>query len=333
MDDKRKMNWWIRLGCFLTGWNKDILQNCSEHSFKKLKRVTSGILIISIIWFLIIYKFSEFYLGFNEVTDPNLIKRIVAGLLGVFLIIQIERQIILNYTNIKWVKGARIFLAFLMAFIGATIFDQVIFKDDIERAKMESDQKQSEVILLKKLEDINKDIKSLEKEKEKEEKEYKSISREIKRNPKIRMPELVTKNIQVPARDSLGRIYYIDTVKSVYEYKTILNPRVEELKASRDKLKNLTDKIYSEREKKMNIKNEVEKEIKKKKGFLNELEVMFEKILPESWVAMVFWVALFLFMVMLELLVLFATFGDCDYEEIIRKQKEIYSPNNKEDMK
>lgn len=41
------MKWWIKFGCFLTGWNSSILSQCSEASFKHLKKYTAALLILT----------------------------------------------------------------------------------------------------------------------------------------------------------------------------------------------------------------------------------------------------------------------------------------------
>ncbi len=332
MDDKRKMNWWIRLGCFLTGWNKDILQNCSEHSFKKLKRVTSALLVISMIWFFVLYKFGEFYLGFNNEKDPYYIQRIVCGLIGVILVIQIERQVVLNISKDKWLTIIRGATAMLMALIGSIIFDQIIFKDDIEIKKHSYIQEEVNKSLPAEQKDIEKQIASLKVEYDKVEQEYKKLSAETTKKPTIKMYSRVAKTTKTPAIDSLGRNYQKDTIVYKYEYGSIVNPRIKDLQVLRNKQDVFRGQMNNLTDKKINMRKELKKEISDNQGFLQELKIMVKEFLLKSWITRIFWFVLFSFLLMLELLVLFATFGDCDYEEIIRKQKEIYSPN-KEDMK
>ena len=55
------MKWWIKFGCFLTGWNSSILSQCSEASFKHLKKYTAALLILIIIWVFTGYCFAERY--------------------------------------------------------------------------------------------------------------------------------------------------------------------------------------------------------------------------------------------------------------------------------
>lgn len=44
------MNWWIKLGCKLTGWNPTLLAQCSEASRSQLSKYTSALMILMTIW-------------------------------------------------------------------------------------------------------------------------------------------------------------------------------------------------------------------------------------------------------------------------------------------
>lgn len=118
-------DWWIKLGCFLTGWNYDILKNCTEASRKKLKKYTSAILILIIIWSFVGFSFAQNYL------QAGTIKSVCIAVIFVIIVIQIERQIILNMGKNGWSNTARIIIAIIMALLGSVILDQIIFKDDI----------------------------------------------------------------------------------------------------------------------------------------------------------------------------------------------------------
>jgi hypothetical protein len=53
---------WLKLGCFLTGYNYDILKTCSEVAAKSVKRYTAAMFIICIIWAFVGYTFTQRYL-------------------------------------------------------------------------------------------------------------------------------------------------------------------------------------------------------------------------------------------------------------------------------
>ena len=150
---KRKLNLWHRLGCFLTGWDKESVTKSSLQTLTKLNRITSAIFLISLIWFFVLYKFGEFYFKLSgEIdplqpdlppTDPYYIWRIFCGIIGVILVVQIERQVTLQISKSR-TKWVRIPIAVLMALIGSVIFDQILFKDDIEIKRMNYVQDQVE---------------------------------------------------------------------------------------------------------------------------------------------------------------------------------------------
>ena len=73
-------NWWIRFGCFLTGYNYAIVRNSSEVAAKAVKRYTSALLIVCLLWSFIGYSFAERYL------ESVLIGSIVGAIIAVVII-------------------------------------------------------------------------------------------------------------------------------------------------------------------------------------------------------------------------------------------------------
>jgi hypothetical protein len=124
-------NLWMKIGCLLTGWNYRILGSCTEASCKQLKKYTSALLILIILWAFIGYSFAERY-----IRAPWWSCAIVA-VIFVIIIIQIERQIILTVGKNHGLATFRVAIAFIMAVIGSAILDQIIFKDDIEKKMIE----------------------------------------------------------------------------------------------------------------------------------------------------------------------------------------------------
>src|SRR5262245_19792047 len=123
-------NLWVRFGCFLTGYNYKILRGCSEAAVKSVKKYTAAMLIVCILWFFIGFTFAQRYLV-SSVTGC-----IIAGIISVVIIIQIEKQIILSI-NPGWAllvfRGC---LALMMSILGAVIIDQILLKKDIELEKV-----------------------------------------------------------------------------------------------------------------------------------------------------------------------------------------------------
>ncbi|MCS7074260.1 MAG: DUF4407 domain-containing protein, partial [Bacteroidia bacterium] len=115
----------MQLACFLTGYRYDLVEMSSEVTRKNVKKYFGGILVISAIWAYIGFHFSKTYLKLSDE------KAFIGSLVAVFLVIQVERQILLANKS-SWVKWFRIFLGVVMAFIGSILIDQKIYQDDIE---------------------------------------------------------------------------------------------------------------------------------------------------------------------------------------------------------
>lgn len=59
-------NWWIKFGCFLTGYNYGIVRSSSEVSSKAVKKYTSAMLIVCILWSFVGFMFTQRYLRGNS---------------------------------------------------------------------------------------------------------------------------------------------------------------------------------------------------------------------------------------------------------------------------
>lgn len=124
-----KKDYWIRFGCYITGYNYRLLNESGEASKKSLKKYTSALLIISIIWAANGFNFANRYL------DAGVFASIISAFIMVVVVVQIERQIILTVRPKFWLKFFRTFLAILMAFIGSVIIDQILFSKDLDELR------------------------------------------------------------------------------------------------------------------------------------------------------------------------------------------------------
>src|SRR5690606_22862162 len=122
-------DWWLKFGCFLTGFNYKLIKNSSEQSSKNVRKYTSAMLLIVLVWFFIGYSFATRYLHLE------LGGGLIGGFIMCFVIVQIERIIILSTKVSTWSSLFRVLLALVMSILGAFIMDQITFKDDIELRK------------------------------------------------------------------------------------------------------------------------------------------------------------------------------------------------------
>src|SRR5947207_1764685 len=121
---------WMKFGCFLTGYSYPVMRHCSEGSVKAIKRYVSAILIVGMVWCCIGYAFTARYLHGGKAAS------LLSAVMMLILVVQIEKQIILSIGRKSW--AFRFLIGVLMAIIGSVMLDQIIFKDDIEKAKIGS---------------------------------------------------------------------------------------------------------------------------------------------------------------------------------------------------
>ena len=120
------MNIFKSIGCFLIGWNPNILKECGEASQRQFRKLLSAISIMMILWGTIGYCFAERYIGIQ-----TLIPKLAIAIVFMFIILCVERATILTVGKATTMAAMRIALALCMALLGSSIFDQIIFSNDI----------------------------------------------------------------------------------------------------------------------------------------------------------------------------------------------------------
>lgn len=314
---EHKLTYWQRLSCRLIGWNPEILANCGESSFRSLRKYITAMIIPIIIWGVIGFCFAERYIGIETWWGKSFVATVF-----ITVVICIERFIILNDGG-KRIFCARIILAFLMAVLGSTILDQLIFNRDVNVMMKNIRTEQINIEVPKRMNIINSEIKKTSQQIDSLGSLIEKINIQISNTPAQIKTSDVTRNMQ---KDSLGN--NVEVSRSVVSAQ-IINPRFNQLNEERkmigDEANQLRLKQKELFEKKLNIENDVREEYQKiEPGFLEELKVLFDLIIGDL-ISIAFYLTLFSFLFSLELLVLLSKWGDykCDYELTIESQKNI----------
>jgi len=304
-------NWWIKFGCLLTGWNYNILQSCTEASYKQLKKYTSAILILIILWAFVGYSFADRYI------QSGMWGSIAIAVIFVLIIIQIERQIILNVGYNKFASIFRMVIAVIMAVLGSTILDQIIFKDDIEKKMIEIVDRQVKDQLPARLSVINGKLAELQVEIDSLDHRNIDLYQQISKNPTINT--VSTSVTSVPIRNDDGSI--TNKNQRTVSNTPIANPKIKEADLNNNNLIQLRKQHEEYSQRKLKAEESLRAELKSKKGFLEELNAMLE-ILKESTVALIFYVILLAFLISLELFVLLSKSDKnrSDYDLVMEHQ-------------
>ena len=117
------------IGCALIGWDKNILKECGEASHRQFRKLISAICIMMILWGTIGYCFADRYINIE-----SLVLKICIALMFMLIVLCVERVIILTVGKARLMTVMRVMLALCMAILGSCIFDQIIFRNDIEQA-------------------------------------------------------------------------------------------------------------------------------------------------------------------------------------------------------
>jgi len=315
-------NWWIRFGCFLTGYNYNIVNASSEVAAKAVKRYTSALLIVGAVWAFVGYMFTRRYLHGSTWGS------VAGAVIMVLIIIQVERQIILTVTPSKWLYIFRGLIAVMMAILGAIIIDQIIFKEDIELEQVSLIDQKVNKILPAKTADLRQQIMGLDSTILVKESERLSLMNDISHNPTIQsvttqtVPLTVTNSVT----DSLKNTRTTDRIVNANSrtISSIPNPKMNLIQPLDLQIEGLPNRKANLDSNLLALRPLVEKEIREKVGFLDELKVMY-KLISESNIAMIVWFLWFFFLLGLEMFVLISktTEKKNDYEETVLHQMNI----------
>ena len=304
----------MNFGCFLIGWNKDILKECGEASHRQFRKLLSAICIMMVLWGTIGYCFADRYINIE-----SCVLKLSVSLAFMFIVLCVERVIILTVGKARVMSTMRVMLALCMAFLGACIFDQIIFRNDIQQEIQEQREDVIKETIAKRLSIYESDIQRITHDMDSLSKSTIALGEELQKHPTIKGTNVSTQE-QVVGTDENGkpkkvRVQSVSTV-------TMANPLAEQLKANNEQIQIYANQLEQLRQDKKDIAEKVTKEIKARAlGFIEELEATLA-VVSNSWISLVFYVILFLFLTFLELFVLTIKMGDnkCDYDLIVEHQ-------------
>lgn len=306
------MNWWIKLGCKLTGWNSSVLSQCSEASKSQLNKYTSALLILMIVWSITGFCFAQRYIGL-----PIWGSALVA-IVFVTIVIMIERQILLAIHPTKMLASFRFVIAIIMAIVGSTIFDQTMFGKDIDKQMADTIELQTATLTQKRVGIIDGKLTAINAEKDSLDKLNSILQADINANPWI-IQRSVTNSQEKLVVD--GRIKTVNNPSVTTNQ--VANPKQDVVNANNEKIKQLVEQEKEWSKKKLTVEEDTRKECKANVGFLEELEAMVS-IITNRWVAGAFYFILFLLLMSLELFVVTSKMGEeCDYEMAIKGAERV----------
>lgn len=307
------MNWWIKLGCKLTGWNSSVLSQCSEASKTQLSKYTSALLILMIVWSITGFCFAQRYIGLP------IWGCILVSLVFVTIVVMIERQILLALHPTKKLATFRLVIAIIMAIVGSSIFDQTMFGKDIDKQMADTIELQTADLTQKRVSNIDSKLMAFQIEKDSLNKVNSELQADVNAHPWI---------IQKSVTNSQDRLVVNGKIKVVNNPSVttnqVANPKQMVIAANNEKIKQIVLQENDLNKKRLTVEEDTRKECQANVGFLEELEAMVS-IVTTRTVAGVFYVIFFLLLMSLELFVVTSKMGDeeCDYELAIKGAERV----------
>lgn len=302
------------LGCLLIGWDKNILKECGEASYMHFRKLLSAVCIMMVLWGAIGYCFADRYVNI----ESGFFKVCIAGAF-VLIVLCVERVIILTVGKARLMSVMRVMLALCMAILGSCIFDQMIFRNDIQLAIQEHREEVIGMTITKRLSIYDSDIQRITHEMDSLSIATIRLNEELQKRPVIKGTNVSTQE-QAVGVDNNGKPRKVrtQTVNTV----TLANPLAEQLKANNDQIQIYSTQLENLRQDKKKVAENVREEINQRPpGFIEELEATL-KVVSQSKASLLFYIILFCFLTFLELFVLTIKIGEnkCDYELIVENQ-------------
>jgi hypothetical protein len=213
----------------------------------------------------------------------------------------------------------RLMLALCMAFLGACIFDQIIFRNDIHQAIQEHREDVIKETVTKRLSIYESDIQRITHDMDSLSKATVLIGEELQKRPTIKGTNVSTQE-QVVGVDENGKPKKVRT-QSVSTV-VMANPLAEQMKANNEQIQIYANQLEQLRQDKKNILETTTAEVNlRAPGFIEELEATLH-VVSQSPISLAFYIILFCFLTFLELFVLTIKMGDskCDYDLIVENQ-------------
>ena len=311
-------NTWIKFGCFLTGISYELVANSSESSKKDVKKYTSALLILMLEWFAVGY-----LLVTNYFTENNSLYGLLGGFISIFIIVNVERQIILARKLNKWTYSLRIALALIIAILGATVIDQIIFQEDLSVLKKKIANQEIPARAEIENASLENRINDYTNQKDIIATELADLKEELSINPVV-LGTTSTSSESTDVPEDNQNSNTPRTTKRTTTRQMIQNPVIYRIGDLEEQIRDQNAMIDSTRKEQSRLYTKIQEEYMAERGFLTELGYMME-ILAGSRIATFVYLLWFALLVILEILILSIKSGSdsSDYVMMLEHQEQV----------
>ena len=263
------------IGCFLIGWDKNILKECGEASYRQYRKLLSAICIMMVMWGTIGYCFADRYINIEST-----ILKVCISLAFMFIVLCVERVIILTVGKARLMSSMRIMLALCMAVLGSCIIDQIIFSNDIQQTIHDRREDVIQETITKRMTVFENDIQRITQDMDSLSKATITLGEELAKHPTIKSVNVSTTE-QSAGLDENGNPKKVRTRST--EIVNIPNPLTGQLNANNEQIQLYQNQLEQLRQDKKEIAEKVSIEIHTRPvGFIEELEATLE-VVSNSW--------------------------------------------------
>ena len=291
-----------------------MLSQCSEASRCQLSKYTSALLILILIWGVTGFCFAQRYIGLPWWAC------IFVSVFFITIVIMIERQIILTSEKTFSMLLFRAIIAFIMAIVGSTIFDQTMFGKDIDKQMQTTIEKQVADLTAQRVHIIEDKLAVLHSDIDSIECVNSLLQADINAHPFVIQKSVTTSKNKLVMPDGTIKTVTNPSVTS----NQVENPKQKTLESNNKILEQLRNQEQNWVQKKQTMEEDTRKECRESVGFLEELEAMWTIITTRN-LAGAFYAVFFFLLMSLELFVVVSKMVDkeCDYDAAIKGAQKV----------
>ena len=267
----KAMDMFKNIGCQLIGWDKNILKECSEASHRQFRKLISAICIMMVLWGTIGYCFADRYINIE-----SCILKVCVSLAFMFIVLCVERVIILTVGKARLMTVMRVMLALCMAVLGSCIFDQIIFRNDIKQTIQDHREDVIKETITKRMSIFEKDERRIKSDMDSLGKATLALNEELKKNPTIEMTDVSTVKTGAGTDENGNPIFQTSTTVNK---KKMPNPMAGQLNANNEQIQLYQNQLEQIRQDKKDISKTVTEEVHSRPvGFIEELEATLKVV-------------------------------------------------------
>ncbi|MFN4298835.1 MAG: DUF4407 domain-containing protein [Thermaurantimonas sp.] len=319
----------LAISCILTGYNYDVVKECSPAMSRKIYTYAIILILITGIWFFVGKNFYIMYVNQHETPERHIFS-IYVGAFAAFMVFVIERIILSTEKTNGWNFTIRFIIGVVIAIIGALVVDQYIFKGDIEIERNKVKGERIDELVASRSKDLKDQLIALEEEKsalviKSDSTRYEVMKKPYTKEVTFKEESNEKNNIEKNDQNQTEKIKRIQVT-------LVPHPGYKFIDELNEKIDLINSQIQEKQKNIQQLRENVTLEVEKSFGLIDDLKLLWNLIFGSIIAGLVYFLFFILFL-FVELLVLYLKWenykngGENEYSDIVQEKRNINRMN------